>query len=257
MAARPLSIIYTTFNERDIIERSLATVSGWSDDLTVVDSFSTDGTAELLDARPDVQLVQRAYRGPSDQKNWALSRAAHEWVLILDADELVTPELRAEIEALLARPTIPYDVYWIGRNNHFLGRRIRHSGWSGDRVVRLVRRDLARYDKKQLHEEIELAGLRVGALKGRLEHYTFKSLDHFLDKSRRYARWSAQDHAARTPHVGSFHLLIKPVWRFLKHYLVQGGFRDGLPGLVISMLLAYEVFLRYAYLLAGRTESED
>ncbi len=251
MDPRPLSIIYTTFNERDIIEQSLERVVGWSDDLVVVDSFSTDGTAELLAATPGVLLQQRAYKGPADQKNWAIARARHQWILLLDADELVTPALRAEIDGLLAAPEL-LDAYWVGRDNHFMGRRIYHSGWAGDRVVRFFHRDRARYAAQQVHEEIVLTGLRVGKLRGRLLHYTFKDLDHFLDKTRRYARWSAQDHAARTPRVGFYHLYVKPVYRFCKHYLIQGGFRDGREGLVISMVLAYGVFLRYAYLLADR-----
>ena len=250
---RPLSIIYTTFNERDIIADSLASVAGWSDDLVVVDSYSTDGTAKLLRETPGVRLVQREYTGPSDQKNWAIERARHDYILLLDADEIVTPALRTEIDRLLEAPEL-LDAYWIGRDNHFMGRRIYHSGWAGDKVVRFFHRR-ARYDSKQVHEEIELTGLTVGRLQGRLLHYTFKNLDHFLDKTRRYARWSAQDHAPRTPRVGVYHLLVKPVYRFCKHYLIQGGFRDGREGLIISMVLAYGVFLRYAYLLAGRRNS--
>ena len=249
---RPLSIIYTTHNEIDIIERSLATVSGWSDDLVVVDSFSDDGTAELLEARDDVVLKQRKYVGPSDQKNWAIERAKHEWILVLDADELITPELRTEIDELLAHREIPHDAYWIGRDNHFMGKRIYHSGWAGDKVIRLFHRDRCRYNSKQVHEEIETDGISVGWLKGRMLHYTFKDLDHFLAKTRRYAKWSAQDHAAKTPRVGLFHLFVKPVFRFFKHYVLQGGFRDGREGLIISGVLAWGVFLRYAYLVAER-----
>ncbi|MTB53885.1 glycosyltransferase family 2 protein [Lewinella sp. W8] len=249
---QPLTIIYTTFNELDIIERSLASVADWTDDLLVVDSFSTDGTAELLERLPGVTLTQRAYAGPADQKNWAIARAKYEWVLLLDADEIVTPELREEITRMMESPDALLDAYWIGRDNFFMGRRIRHSGWSGDEVVRFFHRDRCRYDDKQVHEEIEVSGLRVGRLRGRLEHFTFKNLDHFLDKIRRYARWSAQDYAPRTQRVGLYHLLLKPVFRFVKHYLIKGGFRDGREGLIISMVLAYGVFLRYAYMLAAR-----
>ncbi|THH39640.1 glycosyltransferase family 2 protein [Neolewinella litorea] len=251
---RPLSIIYTTFNEVDIIEPSLLSVAGWTDDLHVVDSFSTDGTAGLLAARSDVRLSQRKYSGPSDQKNWAIEQARHEWILLLDADEIVPPTLRSEIALLLDTPKL-LDAYWIGRDNFFMGRRIHHSGWGNDRVVRLFHRDRARYNRKQVHEEIETAGLQVGHLKGRLQHYTFKSVDHFLDKTRRYARWKAMDQAATTPRIGLFHLLIKPIFRFFRQYVVQGGFRDGREGLIICTVVAYGVFLRYVYLLAERRES--
>lgn len=250
--SRSLSIIYTTFNELDIIERSLASVDGWSDDLVVVDSFSTDGTAEMLRERHGVTLRQREYVGPSDQKNWAIKHAKHEWILVLDADEVITAELRAEIENLLAEKEISCDAYWIGRDNHFMGKRIQHSGWSGDKVIRFFHRDRCQYNDKQVHEEIETEGIRVGMLQGRMDHYTFKSLDHFLDKTRRYARWSVQDYAAKTPRIGLKHLLGKPLFRFFKHYVIRGGFRDGREGLIISGVLAWGVFLRYAYMLAER-----
>ena len=248
---RPLSIIYTTYNEIDIIGRSVESVAGWSDDLTVVDSYSTDGTAEWIAARSDIQLLQREYAGPADQKNWAIERARHEWILLLDADEIVTPELRAEIDGLLAEPPVA-DAYWIHRDNYFMGRQIRHSGWGNDRVVRFFHRDRSRYNDRQVHEEIVTEGLRMGELRGRLIHHTFKNLDHFLDKNRRYARWKARDVAARTGRVGLYHLLGKPAFRFFRHYVLQMGFRDGRPGLIISAVAAYGVFLRYAYLLAER-----
>ena len=246
-----LSIIYTTHNERSIIERSLATVAGWSDDLVVVDSYSDDGTAEFLAARPDVTLRQRAYAGPSDQKNWAIARAAHEWILLLDADELVTPELRTEITALLAAGP-EHDAYWIGRDNHFMGKRIRHTGWAGDRVIRFFHRDRCRYNDNQVHEEIITDGISVGQLRGRMLHYTFRNLSHFLAKTRRYARWSARDYAARTPRLTLYHFLVKPGFRFFKHYVLQGGFRDGREGLIISGVIAWGVFLRYVYLWEER-----
>lgn len=253
---RPLSIIYTTHNERDIIERSLATVAGWSDDLVVVDSFSDDGTAELLAKRDDILLKQRKYTGPSDQKNWAIAAAKHEWILLLDADELVTPELRTEIETLLAAEAIPNDAYWIGRNNFFMGKQIRHSGWAGEKVIRFFHRDRCRYNDNQVHEEIITDGLHVGRLKGRMQHYVFKNIDHFLAKNRRYARWAAQDYAKKTPRVGFFHLFVKPVFRFFKHYVLQGGFRDGREGLILSTILAWGVFLRYLYLISDQKEAE-
>lgn len=220
----------------------------------VVDSFSNDGTAEWLAGQDDVLLKQRKYSGPSDQKNWAIAAAKHEWILLLDADELVTPELRTEINDLLAADNIPRDAYWIGRDNHFMGKRIYHSGWAGDKVIRFFHRDRCRYNDNQVHEEIITDGISTGWLEGRLLHYTFKNVDHFLDKTRRYAKWSAKDHAAKTPSVGLFHLFVKPVFRFFKHYILQGGFRDGREGLIISGVLAWGVFLRYVYMVAARRD---
>ena len=246
-----LTVIYTTFNEIDIIGRSLDSLGGLGEEVIVVDSYSTDGTAELLRERPEVTLHQREYRGPADQKNWAIERAAHEWILLLDADEIVTTELRNEV-ALLLRHRPKKDAYWIHRNNFFMGRRIYHSGWAGERVVRFFHRDRARYNDNRVHEEIVLDGLTVGTLAGRLDHYVFKNLAHFQAKNERYARWSARDKDARTGRIGPFHLLVKPVWRFLKHYVLQGGFRDGKEGLILSMIIGYSVFQRYAFMLEER-----
>lgn len=241
-----LSVIITTFNEADNIQGVLESVN-WADEIMVVDSFSTDNTVDLAKAYTDF-VVQREYQGPADQKNWAIPQVANEWVLLLDADERVTPELKAELQNWLSQTEIPYDAFWIGRRNFFLGEEIRFSGWQGDAVVRFFRRDRCRYNDKQVHEEIETAGLRVGNLKTKMTHNTYKNLSHYLDKIRRYARWSAQDYAAKTPKVTAFHLLIKPFFRFIKHYLFQQGFRDGRVGLLLSVILAWSVFLRYAYL---------
>lgn len=242
-----LTAIVTTYNEAHHITEVLQSLS-WADEILVVDSFSTDNTVEL--ARPlATQVVQRAYQGPADQKNWAIPQATHPWVLLLDADERVTDELREEVQTWLRQPDIPYDVFWIGRRNFFLGREIRYSGWQGDKVVRFFRRDAARYNDKQVHEEVITDGLRVGQLKHRLLHYTYRDIAHFLAKMDRYARWSAQDYAAQTPRVTYFHLLAKPIFRFFKHFVLQGGVRDGRAGLVVSVIMAWGVFLRYLYLM--------
>lgn len=245
---RKLSVIITTFNEEANIARCIESVQELADDILIVDSFSTDDTVKIARTY-QVRIEQRAYKGPADQKNWAIPQAQHEWILLLDADEVATPSLRSEIQSMLNAPSGPSaDVYWIGRDNFFLGQQVRFSGWQGDQVVRFFHRDRGRYDDVQVHEEIITNGLQVGKLKGRLQHYTFRSLEHYLDKTRRYARWSAQDHAAKTPQVGYFHLLLKPLFRFFKHFVLQQGFRDGKVGFIISVIMAWGVFLRYSYL---------
>lgn len=245
---RKLSVIITTFNEEANIARCLDSVIALADDILIVDSFSTDETLKIARSYP-VRIEQRQYQGPADQKNWAIPQAAHEWILLLDADEVATPALCQEIGALLQGDLpIQEDVYWIGRDNFFLGQQVRFSGWQGDQVVRFFHRDQGRYDDVQVHEEIVTEGLRVGRLQGRLQHFTFRNLEHYLDKTRRYARWSAQDHAVKTPKVGYYHLLLKPLFRFFKHFVIQQGFRDGKVGFIISVIMAWGVFLRYSYL---------
>lgn len=243
---RSLSVIITTFNEEHNIEGVLESIR-WADDILIVDSFSTDRTLELA-RKFQVRVVQRAYQGPADQKNWAISQARNEWILLLDADERVTPALKKEVQQILGQPEISLDAFWIGRQNFFMDRKVRFSGWQGDAVIRLFRRDLCRYNDQQVHEEIITQGIRVGRLKNKMEHYTFKDTGHFLDKMRRYARWSAQDHFDKTRRVTFFHLYFKPLLRFLKHYIWQGGFLDGQVGFIISRIMAWGVFLRYLYM---------
>jgi glycosyltransferase involved in cell wall biosynthesis len=246
---RFLSVIITTYNEAENIARCLDSIMELASEVLVVDSYSTDKTLEIALGYP-VRILQRKYLGPADQKNWAIPQAKHQWVLLLDADEVATPRLCEEIKAMLLADQDPAaDAYWIGRDNYFLGQQVRYSGWQGDRVVRFFHRDRARYNELQVHEEINTEGIIVSQLKGRIDHYTFRSLEHYLDKTRRYARWSAQDHSQRTQRVGYYHLLLKPAFRFFKHYILQQGFRDGKVGLLVSAIMAWGVFLRYAYLL--------
>lgn len=244
---RSISVIITTFNEEHNIKGVLESVR-WADEILIVDSFSTDQTLEWARNYP-VKILQRSYQGPADQKNWAIPQAAHEWILLLDADERVTLDLQQEILKILGQKDIPFDAFWIGRQNYFMGKKVRFSGWQGDAVIRLFRRDLCRYNDQQVHEEIISEGIRTGRLKNKMEHYTFKDTGHFLDKMRRYALWSAQDHAQKTPRVTFFHLYFKPLFRFLKHFVWQGGFLDGQIGFIISRIMAWGVFLRYLYLL--------
>ncbi|MEM1322010.1 MAG: glycosyltransferase family 2 protein [Bacteroidota bacterium] len=238
----PLSVIIPTFNEAEHILPVLESVK-WADEWLVVDSFSTDATVERA-RQFGATVVQRAYEGPAEQKNWAIGQARYRWVLILDADERVPQALRREIQELLAVEP-ERDAYWIGRQNYFMGQKVRYSGWQGDAVIRLIRRDRCRYNQLKVHEEIETSGIKVGRLTNKLEHFTYKSMEHYLAKTRRYSTWSAQDHLAKTPKVTAYHLFLKPLFRFFKHYILKGGFLDGRTGLIISVIMAWGVFLRY------------
>ena len=238
----PLSVIITTHNEADNIRGVLASVA-WAQEVIVVDSYSTDGTKKIAKSL-GATVWERAYQGPAEQKNWAIPRASFAWVLILDADERVTENLRIEIQEIVKNQPLK-DAYWIRRQNHFMGKRVRYSGWQGDKVIRLVRRDRGRYQQKQVHEEIETVGLQVSTLQQPLLHFTFKNVAHYLAKIERYAIWSAQDHFHKTPRVTFFHLYLKPLFRFCKHYFWQLGILDGQVGFIISRLMAWGVFLRY------------
>ena len=240
-----LTVIITTYNEALHIAAILDNIQ-WADEIIVVDSFSTDETVAIAKSK-GATIYEREYKGPADQKNWAIQQATNEWILLLDADERVTPELEKEVRTLLKSPRAGVDAYWVPRQNYFLGKKIKYSGWQGDKVVRFFKSS-CRYDDKQVHEEIVTEGIGIATLKGKLEHYTYQNMDQFLDKMRRYAKWSAKDHEKKTGRIGYFHLWFKPAFRFIKHYILKGGFRDGKAGFIISVVMAWGVFLRYVYM---------
>jgi glycosyltransferase involved in cell wall biosynthesis len=244
----PISVLIPVLNEEKNLAELLPLLD-WAAEIVVVDSFSTDQTQHICE-QYQVKFLQRKYDTPAAQKNWAIPQCAHEWLLIVDADERPKTALIAEIATVLNQNS-PTEAYWIYRENYFLNQKINHSGWNKDKVVRLIRRH-CRYNNNQVHEEIETKGLKVDLLKNRLEHYTYVSLDHFIDKLQRYATWAAIDYEPKTPKVGIWQLYFKPVFRFFKHYIWQKGFLDGRAGLIIAFLMAFGVFLRYAKLYERR-----
>jgi glycosyltransferase involved in cell wall biosynthesis len=237
-----LSVLVPTKNEAANLPACLGSVR-WADEVVVVDSGSTDGTLELARATAD-RVLEHEYVNSAAQKNWALPQLTHRWVLIVDADERVTPELRTEIEGILANPERA-DGYWIYRDNHFFGEPIRGAGWQRDRVLRLFDRSKGAYEPLHVHAEVAIAG-RVGVLRARLRHDTYRSLDQYFEKFLRYTRWSAADLKARGVRASGARLFFRPFARFLRQYLLEGGFRYGRRGLVLCMLAAFSVFTKYA-----------
>ncbi len=237
-----ITAIIPTFNEAHNIEAAIKSVD-FADEIIIVDSYSTDNTLELAKKYTDF-ILQRDYEYSASQKNWVIPRATHEWIFLLDADERVTPELRSEILSLLKNPSLTdFSGYWIGRENDFMGRRPRFGGWN-DKVIRLFRKSLCQYEDKKVHAEIISTG-NIGVLKAKLDHNTYVSFDQHIAKLDRYAWWQANDLDKETGKLTAYHFFIKPSWRFFKHYIIQGGFRDGLVGFVISYLYGYSVFTRY------------
>lgn len=240
-----LTAIIPTGNEIHNIEAVIASVS-FANEVLVVDSYSTDGTYEKA-KQLATKVIQREYQYSASQKNWAIPQAKHEWILLVDADERVTPELETEIKSILNKKNIEEVAFWIGRANHFMGQRVHYSGWRNDKVIRLFKRDFCKYENKQVHAEIITNGT-VGKLQNKLYHNTYVTLDKYLEKMNRYATWQANDYNKKTGKLTPYHFVIKPFWGFFKHYIVQSGFRDGVVGLTIGTIQAYVVFMRYVKL---------
>lgn len=243
MTRYDITVIIPTCNEEVHMEELLSSVQ-WAAEILVVDSFSTDNTVAIA-RQYGAKVLQREYLNSANQKNWAIPQASHDWILLIDADERPTPELIQEVQHLAINPSQKDTVaYWINRNNFFMGQQVTYSGWQNDAVIRFFRKDQCRYEEKHVHAEI-LAKGNVDTLKGKLDHYTHRSTQHFLAKMERYAQWSAEDHYQKTPTVGFFHLAIKPLFRFFKHYILKRGFLDGRIGFIVSSIMAWGVFLRY------------
>lgn len=134
-----------------------------------------------------------------------------------------------------------------------MGKEVRYSGWQNDKVIRLFKKSYNRYEDKMVHEEIIPTG-KVGFLKNRLYHNTYVSLDHYLNKLNKYAYWQARDYDSFTGKLTPFHFLVKPSWKFFKHYFIQQGFRDGIVGFSVSFLQSYSVVLRYMKLWLYRRD---
>lgn len=243
-STRLLTAIIPTYNEEETIEDCLASVA-FADEVLVVDSFSTDRTVDIARAR-GARVVQREYGYSAQQKNWAIPQARHEWVLLVDADERVSPELREEIRALLARGP-EADGFWIRRANHFLGKRIRFCGWGSDKVIRLFRRDVSRYQDRQVHAEIDLAG-PLPTLRHPLEHHTFRSWSQYWRKLDLYSEWGARQMFLEGRRTNGLAILWRPLGRFIRMYLLRLGFLEGTHGIVLSMLGAFTVYLKHARL---------
>jgi glycosyltransferase involved in cell wall biosynthesis len=237
-------ITITKDEERNIIE-CLESVR-WADQLVVVDSGSRDKTVDLA-KRFTQDVVSIEWEGYGHARNLALDRAEGAWILWLDADERVTPELADEIRVLVERDDPEYNGYEVARRAYFLGKWIRHCGWYPSRVVRLFRRGEGRFNESRVHERLELKG-NVGQLRHDLLHFTDPNLQQYLTKFNKYTSLAAQDMAANGRRFRFWDLLVRPPFLFVKMYLLRLGFLDGVHGFILSVLSSAYVFSKYAKL---------
>ena len=238
-----LTVIIPCKNEAHNLEELLQSVD-WADEILIVDSFSTDNTLEIARKYTD-RILEHEYENSAAQKNWTIPQAANNWILLVDADERVSPELKSEIQSILESGP-EQNGYWISRDNYFMGKHVKYGGMVGDKVLRLFTKT-ARYENKNVHAEIIIEG-SVGELQGRLKHNSYVDLPHYLEKIHRYTKWSAMDKEGSTGSIGLFHIVIKPGFKFFQYYVLKLGFCDGFVGLVLASLSAYTVLLRYLYM---------
>lgn len=254
MEPLPLSVVVITFNEAGNIRRCIDSVRALASEILVVDSGSTDGTPDLA-RKYGATVVHQPFLGYIEQKNFATSKAGFDWVLSLDADEALTPELSSEIHQVLTSPM--FKGYTMPRLTNYCGHWVRYSGWYPDRKLRLYDRRYGLWNGVNPHDRYDLhKGLKTGSLQSDLLHYSYTSLSDHLRQIDRFSAIGAKALYDKGIRSSLLKILVKPPARFLRAYIVHSGYRDGWTGLVIAANSAHAVFLKYLrllYLHKGRT----
>jgi glycosyltransferase involved in cell wall biosynthesis len=246
----PLSLCVITRDAAALVAECLASAP-FAGDIVVVDSGSRDDTVEIA-RRRGARVIERDWPGFGAQKQFAVGAAAHDWVLCLDADERVTPELAASIAREMSAPRAA--AYAVARRNRFLGRWLAHGEGYPDWNVRLFDRRHARWSLDPVHERVVADG-PIARLAGDLLHASAESLDDYLEKQNRYTTLQAQAMLARGERAGLAQLVLSPLVRFVRFYVVRLGFLDGVAGLVHIAIGCQNSFLKYAKLRALTAES--
>ena len=241
-----LSVCIITFNEEANIVRTLQSVRGIADEVIVVDSGSTDATVTLAE-KHGAKVFLEPWKGFAPQKNSCLAKASCEWILSLDADEEVSPELAANIAALLKSPNPPpFSGYTMNRRNLYLGKWIRRCGYYPDPKLRLIRRGAAEFELRAVHEDMKMSAPK-GHLSGDLIHHAYPTLESFIDHANRYSSLGAGMVVAEKRVGFSFiNIVLRPLVRFIYSYFFRLGFLDGREGLLVLMNHAAYVSWKYA-----------
>jgi glycosyltransferase involved in cell wall biosynthesis len=240
----PVSVYVLTMNNRRTIEQCLRSLS-WAEELVVVDSFSQDGTYEISKQYTD-KLFQRKWTGHRDQYQFAADLTTRYWIMFVDADEEIPPELSEEIRTELNGRAKDLDGYFVYRRTYYLGRWIRYGGWYPDGEIRLYRREKGRWEGG-LHAKLVVDG-KVGVLKNQYFHYTYGNISDQIQTIDRYSKTAAKDMVNNSKPFRLVNLLFSPPFRFSKDYILKLGFLDGIPGLIIAVSTAYYAFIKHAKL---------
>lgn len=245
-----LTVTVITCNEASHISDALESVA-WADEIIVVDSNSTDGTAELARTRA-TRVEVRGWPGYGAQKNYAAELASNDWILSLDADERVSPALAEEIKTLMAAgPAV--SGYRIPRVSWYLGRWVRSTDWYPDYQLRLYDRRAGRWTGRRVHESVDIRGA-PGRLRNELLHYPYRDISDHLETMDRYTTLAAEQWREEGRRARAWQALVYPRLTFFRNYILKRGFRDGRTGLLVSLLNSEYVFLKYAKLLERQVE---
>jgi len=242
-----ISAVIITFNEERNIGRCLDSLTGVADEVVVVDSFSTDRTAQICREK-GARFIQHAFDGHIEQKNFALSQAQFPHVLSLDADEALSDTLRQSI--LTVKTQWNCEAYAMNRLTNYCGQWIWHSGWYPDRKVRLFDRRLGHWGGLNPHDKVEMdPGSTVGFLSGDLLHYSYYTVEEHYTRARKYAEIAVKAMQTRGKRGSWFRVLFSPAFKFIRNYLFRLGFLDGRAGWTICRIAALETYWKYRDLI--------
>ena len=237
-----ISAVVITCNEEEKIERALLSLQNVSDEIVVVDSYSTDSTLRICHQYTD-RLIQRSWEGYRAQKQFAAEQASHEWILSLDADEILSPELVREI-LRWKKEHSTYRGYLLPRKTFFMGRWITHTTWYPDWQLRLFQRSSGRWKGGRVHESFRVNG-PTGRFKGQIYHHTYSSFSEYLQQLENFSTLAAQDYFDGGKRATWLQLCFYPSAIFLKNYFLRLGFLDGMPGLFVSALASVSTLFKY------------
>ncbi len=239
----PISLVVIALNEEHNIQRCLDSVPFASEKL-VVDSFSSDRTVEVAQSA-GARVIQEKWRGFGAQKAFATENAVNDWIISLDADEALSPELQNEIKEIFAK--LDHETgYLIPRLSYHLGRWIRRGGWYPDLQLRLFHRKYCQWNQASLHEKIQIKNQKK--LNSPIHHWVFEDLADQVNTNNRYSGLGTQELIQRQESFSLLKLIFRPFGKFIECYFVKLGFLDGMPGVIIAIGAAYSLFLRYAKL---------
>jgi glycosyltransferase involved in cell wall biosynthesis len=241
-----ISVVIITYNEEKNIERCILSLLPVADEILVVDSYSTDGTEEIC-KKHNVRFIQHPFAGHIEQKQWALEQASNDYILSLDADEVLSETLQKSITGV--KNNWAYDSYEFNRLNYYCGKWIKHSDWYPDRKIRLLDRRTGRWGGKNPHDKITIdPDASCKYIKGDLLHYTYHSIKEHIHQTAYFAEIAARDAFERGRNTSFAEIILRSAWKFKRNYFFKLGFLDGYFGFVICTITAFGTFVKYTRL---------
>jgi len=240
-----LTVVSIVYNESENIDRLLSSIHHLANEIIIVDSFSNDQTKDICLRYPNVQFFEKKFEGYGSQKNYALDLCSGEWILFLDADEIPDERCKENIMNIVNNTSLSkYDVYAMKFDNIFLGGSVRYGGWGDVYRERLFKNGAGKYSDDIIHENF-ITKNEVGKLSGKISHYTYKNIDHHIEKINRYSQMMAEKMVSNGKRPSVFKIVVSPFFSFTKTYFLKLGFLDGVKGFYCSNTVAYYTFLKY------------